>query len=214
VCLENTHNRCGGAALSVEYTAAVGRLADERGLRLHIDGARIFNAAVAQGVEARDLAAPADSITFCLSKGLCAPVGSVLCGPADFIREARRTRKVLGGGMRQAGVIAAAGIVALETMVDRLAEDHANARRLAEGLANLPGVEIELERVQTNLVFFGLRPEVHMDAKEVAAQLAERGVKVGVAGPRRFRAVTHYWIRPEDVDTAVGAFSAVLRSAV
>lgn len=214
ICLENTHNRCYGAALSVAYTAAVGRLAHERGLKLHIDGARIFNAAVAQGVEARDLAAPADSITFCLSKGLCAPVGSVLCGPADFIREARRTRKVLGGGMRQAGILAAAGIVALETMVDRLAEDHANARRLAEGLANLPGIAIEPERVQTNIVFFDLRPEVRLGTKDVAAQLAERGVKVGVAGPRRFRAVTHYWVKAEDIEQALAAFAAVLRSAL
>jgi len=211
ICLENTHNYCGGAALSAEYTAAVGRLAHEHGLKLHIDGARIFNAAIAQGVEARDLAAPADSITFCLSKGLCAPVGSVLCGPADFIREARRTRKVLGGGMRQAGILAAAGIVALETMVDRLAEDHANARRLAQGLANLPGIEIDLERVQTNILFFGLKPDVRSDAKDVAAQLAERGVKIGAVGPRRFRAVTHYWIRPEDVDAAVAAVAAVLK---
>ncbi len=214
ICLENTHNRCNGAALSVAYTAAVGHLAHERGLKLHIDGARIFNAAVAQGVDARDLAAPADSITFCLSKGLCAPVGSVLCGSADFIREARRTRKVLGGGMRQAGILAAAGIVALETMVDRLAEDHANARRLAAGLANLPGVAIAPEHVQTNIVFFDLKPEVRLGAREVAAQLAERGVKVGVAGPRRFRAVTHYWVKAEDIDRALAAFAAVLRSAL
>lgn len=214
ICLENTHNRCYGAALSVAYTAAVGHLAHERGLKLHIDGARIFNAAIAQGVEARDLAAPADSITFCLSKGLCAPVGSVLCGPTDFIREARRTRKVLGGGMRQAGILAAAGIVALETMVDRLAEDHVNARRLAEGLANLPGITIELDRVQTNIVFFDLKPEVRMDAKEISAQLVERGVKVGVAGPRRFRAVTHYWVKAKDIDRALAAFSTVLRSAL
>ncbi|MGH2628360.1 MAG: low-specificity L-threonine aldolase, partial [Anaerolineales bacterium] len=135
VCLENTHNLCGGVPIPAGYAASVGEWARRRGLFLHIDGARIFNAAVAQGVPAADLVAAADSVTFCLSKGLCAPVGSVLCGTTDFIASARRTRKQLGGGMRQAGVLAAAGIVALDTMVDRLADDHRRARELAGRLA-------------------------------------------------------------------------------
>jgi threonine aldolase len=153
VALENTQNRCGGVALTVEYTQAAGMLAHRHGLSLHLDGARIFNAAIAQGVEAADLAAPADSVTFCLSKALCAPVGSVLCGSKEFIDRAHRVRKQLGGGMRQAGVLAAAGIIALEKMRDRLAEDHARARRLAECLANLPDLVLDPGTPQTNMIF-------------------------------------------------------------
>ncbi|HUW09855.1 MAG TPA: low-specificity L-threonine aldolase, partial [Anaerolineae bacterium] len=135
ICLENTHNRCGGAVLTVDYMRSVGKLARDHEIALHLDGARLFNAAVALGVDVKELVADADSVTFCLSKGLAAPVGSVVCGSSDFVAQARRARKVVGGGWRQAGVIAAAGIVALEQMVDRLADDHANAKRLAEGLA-------------------------------------------------------------------------------
>ena len=165
ICLENTHNRCGGVSLSVEYTRQVGELAHEHGLQVHLDGARLFNAAVAQGVSAAELAGPVDSVTFCLSKGLSAPVGSVLCGSGEFIHRAHRIRKQLGGGMRQAGVLAAAGIVALETMVDRLAEDHARARTLASRLQALPG--------------YGSRPgqPVH----EHGVRLAGRGCPAGWA---------------------------------
>ena len=138
ICLENTHNRCGGPALPAAYVQAVGALARRYGLKLHVDGARVFNAAAALGVEVRELAADADSVSFCLSKGLAAPIGSVVCGSAAFIQQARRNRKLLGGGMRQAGVIAAAGIVALEQMVERLGDDHANAQRLAAGLSQIP----------------------------------------------------------------------------
>ena len=153
VALENTHNRCGGVALTPAYTQAVGELAHQHGLVLHLDGARIFNAAVVQGVTARELAEPADSVTFCLSKGLSAPVGSVICGSREFIYRAHRMRKMLGGGMRQAGILAAAGIVALETMVERLADDHRRARMLAEGLKEIPGIALDPGTPYTNMVF-------------------------------------------------------------
>jgi threonine aldolase len=214
ICLENTHNRCGGAPLSVEYTRAVGKLALHNGLRLHLDGARLFNAAVAQDASPRDLAAPADSVTFCLSKALCAPVGSVVCGTHDFIYRAHRIRKLLGGGMRQAGVLAAAGIVALNTMVDRLREDHARARRLAAGIASIPGMEIDPGNPKTNMVFCSIRPEVPLNAEEVAARIKPHGVLVGVVGPRRFRLVTHYWIDDAGVERAIEAFSVVLRTTM
>ncbi len=210
VCLENTHNRCGGAVLGPAYMAAVRGVADRHGLAVHLDGARLFNAAAALGVPVGDLARDADSVTFCLSKGLAAPIGSVLCGPRDFVDRARRARKLLGGGMRQAGVIAAAGIVALETMADRLADDHANARRLAEGLADLPGIVLDPERVATNIVIFALRPEAGSPDQLVAA-VAARGVRVLAIGGPRLRAVTHYEVSAGDVERAIGAFAAVLR---
>ncbi|HEY4687927.1 MAG TPA: low-specificity L-threonine aldolase [Anaerolineae bacterium] len=210
ICLENTHNATGGMPLTAEYTRSVAALARQHGLKLHIDGARIFNAAIALGVPASDLAREADSVTFCLSKGLSAPVGSVLCGPKDFIAEARRARKVVGGGMRQAGVIAAAGIVALETMVDRLAEDHAHAKRLAEGLADTPGFAVDPDRVWTNMVYFDLAPEVKIDAPQVERRLAERGVLLFAVGKRRFRAVTHAWVTANEIDRALLAFRSVL----
>jgi threonine aldolase len=210
VILENTHNRCGGVPITAEYTRQVGELCRRKGLRLHLDGARIFNAAIALGVPAAELAAPADSVTFCLSKGLCAPVGSVLCGSAEFIKRAWRIRKQLGGGMRQAGVLAAAGIVALEQMVDRLGEDHARARRLAQGLAAIPGLVLDQGTPATNMVFLSLAPEVPMDAAQAAQELARLGVRVGVVSKRRFRLVTHYWIDDQSVEMAVQAFKEVL----
>ena len=211
IALENTHNACHGVPLTPEYTAEVGALARCHGLRLHIDGARIFNAAAALNVDAHTLVAPADSVTFCLSKGLCAPVGSVLCGSAAFIAEARRARKVLGGGMRQAGILAAAGIVALERMTDRLREDHARAQMLAEGLAAIPGIEVA--PVFTNLVYFSLTAEGAQTAPEVAAALAERGVLIGPRDARNFRAVTHYWIDDAAITRALAAMQDVLVSA-
>ncbi len=210
VVLENTHNFCYGSPLTPEYTRTIGELVHERGLKLHIDGARIFNAAVALGVDVKELAAPADSITFCLSKGLSAPVGSVVCGSREFIEEAKRVRKVLGGGMRQAGVIAAAGIVALTQMVDRLAEDHANARRLAEGLAHIPGFEVELERIRTNIVYFDVVNGA--TAAEVAERAKEAGVLVLALGPYRIRAVTHYGIEAHHIDEALSVFEHIARS--
>ncbi len=210
VVLENTHNRCGGVALNVEYTRAAGELAHEYGLKLHLDGARIFNAAIALGVEVRDLTDPVDSVTFCLSKGLSAPVGSVLCGTSEFIAQARRMRKQLGGGMRQAGVLAAAGIVALETMVERLAEDHDRAKQLAAGLATIPGLKFDPGTPHTNMVFLSLDDDVPLSAAEVADQLKERGVGVGVVAARRFRLVTHYWIDDADIEFAIQAFQKVI----
>lgn len=211
VALENTHNRCGGVALTVEYTRFAGELAHKHGLRIHLDGARIFNAAVSQGVGAKELAAPVDSVTFCLSKGLCAPVGSVLCGSRDFIYRAHRVRKQLGGGMRQAGILAAAGIVALETMIERLDEDHLHARLLAQGLADIPGLTLDPGSPFTNMVFLSLDDEVPLDGSQVAAALSERNVRVGVVAPRRFRLVTHYWIDDDGVKRAIEAFAEVLQ---
>ncbi len=212
IVLENTHNRCGGVVLSPEYTHQVREFADERGLLMHLDGARIFNAAVALGVPARELAADFDSVTFCLSKGLCAPVGSVILGSEEFIRKVRRIRKQLGGGMRQAGIIAAAGIVALEQMVDRLEEDHCRAGALAQGLAVMPGIEPDTATPPTNMVFANLAEGMPLSAAEVAARLKEHGVLVGATGERRFRMVTHYWVDDAGIDQTVRAFQQVLAS--
>ena len=210
ICLENTHNRCGGISLSAEYTAKIGQLAQQHNLRLHIDGARIFNAAVDQGVSAAELAAPADSITFCLSKGLSAPVGSVLCGSREFIERAHRIRKQLGGGMRQAGILAAAGIVALETMTQRLEEDHQHAQLLAQGLSNIAGLVLDPNTPQTNMVFLSLAEGVPFSADEVATELAKKMIRVGVTGSRRFRLVTHYWINELGIQRAIEAFKSLL----
>ncbi len=211
VCLENTHNRCSGAALTAEYTARVAALARRHGLAVHLDGARIFNAAVALGVDVRELTRPADSLSFCLSKGLAAPVGSVVCGTRDFVAEARRARKVLGGGMRQAGIIAAAGIVALDKMIDRLREDHDNARRLAQGIARIDGLSIDLKRVQTDIVFFDIAREGLM-AEELVKRAAASGVRILSVAPQRLRAVTHYGITADDIDQAISVLTDVMRS--
>ena len=209
ICLENTHNRCGGACLTPDYMGQARALADRHNLKIHLDAARVFNAAVALGVDVRELTRDADSLSFCLSKGLSAPVGSLVCGSGDFIREARRARKVLGGGMRQGGIIAAAGIVALEEMIDRLAEDHLNARRLAEGLADIPGIALDPSRVQTNIVFFNLE-EGAPDAAEFCGRIAERGVKMGPTGGHRIRAVTHYGIEAEHIEQALAVVAQVM----
>jgi len=211
ICLENTHNRCGGVPLTPEYTDAVGDLARRHGLAVYLDGARIFNAAVALGVDVRELTRGVDTVSFCLSKGLCAPVGSLVCGTRDFIAEARRNRKIVGGGMRQAGIIAAAGIVALEQMVDRLAEDHENARRLALGLAEIPGISIDPAQVRTNIVIFDLVAERPTPA-EFAARLSADGVKVLALG-ERIRLVTHHGIDAADIDKALVAIRKVMQEA-
>jgi threonine aldolase len=211
IILENTHNRCMGTPLPPAYLRTVGRLADSHGLKLHIDGARIFNAAAALGVDVAELTAAADSVTFCLSKGLAAPVGSVLCGDDAFIAQARRVRKSVGGGMRQAGVIAAAGIVALTEMVDRLAQDHLNARALAEGLADIPGLQIEPEAIFTNIVFFRVVRD-GMDAFRLVARLGEAGVRVLPTASDQMRAVLNYHVTAADVQRALSVFSRVLKS--
>jgi len=200
VCLENTHNLCNGSPIPASYTAEVAAIAREAGAALHIDGARIFNAAIALETTAAALAKEADSVTFCLSKGLAAPVGSLICGRGEFIQKARRLRRMVGGGMRQAGVIAAAGIVALDEMVDRLADDHANARVLADGLATIPGIKIDPRLVQTNILFFMTDG---LDGAELARRLRERGVLTSApSGGRtgRIRMVTHHGIERDDID--------------
>jgi threonine aldolase len=203
LCLENTHNRRGGTCLSASQTAALCAVAHDAGFPVHLDGARIFNAAVALRVDVRQLTGPVDSVMFCLSKGLSAPVGSMLAGSQDFIERARRTRKMLGGGMRQAGVLAAAGLCALNEMVDRLAEDHANARRLAVGLRGLPGVDIDVSRVETNMVFGDCRPP--LTATVFIDRCREVGVLLDQASLYRWRMVTHRGVSVEDVDYAIDA---------
>lgn len=209
VCLENTHNRCGGTVLTPDYMGSIHDFAHSQGLLVHLDGARLFNAAVALGVDVREITQHVDSVQFCLSKGLSAPVGSILAGDAAFIAKARRVRKLVGGGMRQAGIIAAAGIVALEQMVGRLAEDHANARLLAEGLAGFPQIVIDLATVQTDIVIFKLLDERRTPGAFVRA-LAERGLLVGELGYGRIRAVTHYGIDSGDVEEALETVRTVL----
>ena len=207
VCLETTHNKCGGVPLPLDYIDAVGALTKRHGLSLHIDGARICNAAVALGEPVARVAAAADSVSVCLSKGLGAPVGSVLVGPADFILKARRLRKALGGGMRQAGVIAAAGLVALEEILPRLGEDHVNMRRLAAGLNSVPGVSLRGgEAPRTNIAFLELAPSIEF--AELQAQLRKRGIAVSGA-PGLMRVVTHHQVSAEDVDEVVAAFREI-----
>ena len=209
VCIENTQNLCGGGVLSQSDVADIAAVAKENDLPVHVDGARIFNAAVALEAPASELARDADSITFCLSKGLSCPVGSVIVGSEDFIERARRWRKMVGGGMRQAGVLAAAGVVALDTMVERLAEDHANAWRLAEGLAEIPGISIDPDSVATNLVFFDVERE---DRAELSEELSGRGVLGG--GPqKRWRYATHYGVTESDIDYVLEQVREVFSAA-
>ena len=203
LCLENTHNRAGGMPFGPQEMDAVGLTAHELGLAVHVDGARIFNAAVAVGVPAGQLVRYADSVMFCVSKGLSAPVGSVLLGKADFIERARRFRKMVGGGMRQAGVIAAAGIVALRTMVDRLATDHANARRLAEGISRTAPLSVDLSRVRTNIVLVAVN--ARLTAPEFTDRLKQDGVLTLPTGASTIRMVTHRHITAHDIDTALEA---------
>ena len=207
--LENTHNLCGGTVLSVELTRQLCALAHAHGIPVHLDGSRIFNAAAALGVPAAELARDADTVMFCLSKGLAAPVGSMVCGSAEVIERARQKRKLLGGAMRQAGVLAAAGLVALEQMIDRLPEDHATARYLAEGLALLPGFVVDLETVQTNIVFCTLEPP--LSAEAVAAALRDAGIRCSVFGAQQIRFVTHYAITRAHIDRVLSALQQIVR---
>ena len=212
IYLENTHNYCGGSPVELEYMKLAGDLAHRRGMLLHLDGARVFNAAVALKVDVADLVAPADSVMFCLSKGLSCPVGSMLCGTAEFIGRARRTRKMVGGGMRQAGVIAAAGLVALEEMIDRLAEDHQNAHLLANGIAEIPGLSLDPKTVHTNIVFFDYMVR-GKPVQRFIQELDEAGVRMWSLGPNRVRAVTHYGIERADIEAALMAMRQVLKGA-
>ena len=207
VTFEDTHNRHGGIVWPLEDLRAASDAARAHGLRVHLDGARIFNAAVASATDVADIAACADTLTFCLSKGLGCPAGSMFLGSAEAVDEARRWRKRLGGAMRQAGVIAVTGLIALDTMVDRLGDDHANARTLAEGLAELPGVRCDLSRVQTNLVFFDLENIRGADFEE---ECRKRGLLGGATGPHRVRFVTHYGITSEDIQSTLRICEEVL----
>ena len=210
VCLENTHNRCNGGVLTPADTRAVAEVAHSNGAAVHLDGARIFNASVALEVPARELARDVDDVSFCLSKGLSAPVGSLLCGSREFVDRARKWRKMVGGGMRQAGVLAAAGIVALETMIDRLADDHAHARHLADGLAQISNLSVDPQDFQTNIVFVGVDPSLG-PMQEYMGRLAQQGVKVSYPGERLFRMVTHSHITADDLDTAIQVVASVTR---
>ncbi len=203
LALENTHNFCGGAVVSMERTQAIADVAHELGLRVHLDGARIFNAAVATGRSVAELAAPADSVAFCLSKGLGAPVGSLICGDDAFIAEARRVRKLVGGGMRQAGIVAAAGLIALEQMVERLRDDHANARQLARGLAEL-GFDVNPESVETNIVIVQLdTTDDPSPSPSMRDALAAIGVLVTTPDRTKIRLVTHADVSSDDCAEAL-----------
>ena len=210
IALENTHNRCGGTYQIPAYTREVCDFAHQHGLAVHLDGARIFNAAIACGVSVKEMVSHVDSVTFCLSKGLCAPVGSILCGSREFIRQAHRIRKQLGGGMRQAGILAAAGIVALEHMVDRLIEDHIHARKLADGLRLITSIVLDEGTATTNMVFIKIRDDVNYSAQQISNLLEKQGIRIGMVGERRFRMVNHYWINDNDINKTIEAFGMIL----
>ena len=210
ILLENTHNRCNGYPIDAEYMHSVGEIARSHGLKVHVDGARIFNAAKALGVKANSLVEEVDSVSICLSKGLAAPAGSVVCGTREFITEARRVRKVLGGGMRQAGVLAAAGIVALNEMIERLGDDHANAQTLAKGLANMDGLSIDPDCVKTNIVFFEVTRN-GTTAQMLAERLSNKGIRLLPAVPNKLRAVTNYHVTRNDIEYVLSVFTKVLK---
>lgn len=210
ICLENTQNICGGIPLTAAYTREVGKLARKNNLSLHIDGARIFNAAAAQNVSIRDLVDPADSVMFCLSKGLASPIGSMLVGTSKFIARARHLRKMLGGGMRQVGVLATAGIISLEKMTTRLADDHARARKLADGLRNVKGVLVDDSSPYSNMVYLNLASDVKVDAAKIIDSALKQGVLLDCENARRFRLVTHYWVDDKAVDKVIQVFKTTM----
>ena len=215
LCIENTHNRCGGTVLNREQVETLNSLAHSHNMHVHLDGARIFNAAIALNMPVSELVRSVDSVMFCLSKGLSAPVGSMLVGSRAFIKRAHRVRKALGGGMRQAGILAAAGIVALEQMVDRMAEDHENSKLLAHGLADYPQIDVDVERVVTNMVMFSVRsaqqePLSEAETMQFLAKAQEHGVLMGHIGEGKIRAVTHYGVDAEDIKTALAAIRRTL----
>jgi threonine aldolase len=208
ICVENTHNNWSGAVLPIENLRAVRKIADNHGLKIHMDGARIFNASTASAVPVKEYARLADSVMFCLSKGLSAPVGSMLVGPKDFIGYGRRIRKALGGGMRQVGVLAAAGIIALTEMVDRLKDDHRRAKKLASAISGLPGITLDPARIETNIIIFGFsHPELTRD--QFLTELKNRGI-LAMAATGDIRFVTHKDVGDEDIDRAITAFRQIL----
>ena len=215
ILLETTAGARNGAPIPLDYMASVREIADEAGLIVHLDGARIFNAATALDVDVKEITKHVHSVSVCLSKGLCAPVGSVVVGSAEFIHRCHRLRKLVGSGMRQAGFIAAAGIVALRDMTKRLQEDHDNARQLAEGLSSIPGISIEVDKVHSNMVFFGLDETVELSAVDVVRLLREHyGVWLGARNDREFRAVLHYWLGQPEIEMLVTGMRAILSGEV
>lgn len=210
VCLENTQNICGGVPLGVDYIRSVGELAHSNHLSLHLDGARIFNAATALNVDVKVLVEPADSVMFCLSKGLASPIGSMLVGTQKFITRARHLRKMLGGGMRQVGIIAAAGIISLEKMTKRLGEDHARAKQLAEGLRQIQGLVVDAGSPSTNMVYMDLAEGVRFNTEQIVERMQKVGILLDAENARRFRLVTHYWINDEAVQKTLLAFREVM----
>jgi threonine aldolase len=211
ICLENTHNRAGGTITSPEVIEEIYQLVHQRNIQVHLDGARIFNAAIALNIEPALLTKNVDSVMFCLSKGLSAPVGSILAGSKEFIQRARKNRKMLGGGMRQAGILAAAGIIALEQMMERLKEDHKNARILGEGLANISGIKVDLETIQTNMVYFDLQ-ESGMDTYQFLPKLAKYNILGLPRPPTKVRLVTHYGISEEDIYATIKAIKEIAKN--
>lgn len=210
ICIENTQNICGGVPLTADYTRQVAELARKNNLSLHIDGARIFNSATAQNISVKELVEPADSVMFCLSKGLAAPVGSMLAGSKKFITRARHLRKMLGGGMRQVGVLAAAGLVSLEKMTKRLGEDHARAKKLADGLRQVKGIEVDAGSPSTNMVYLNLSDDVKVNSIQIAERAKKLGVLLDAENTRRFRLVTHYWVDDAGVEKTIMAFQEAL----
>lgn len=210
VLLENSYGAKNGYPLPLDYFAGVQAIAQEHGLVTHLDGARLFNAAVALNLPAQSITQYVDSVSFCLSKGLCAPVGSLLCGSRTFIHQARRVRKLLGGGMRQAGVLASAGIIALTQMIERLSDDHLHAQYLAQGLAQIPGIIISPEKIKTNIIFFQLAPEQPLTAPQVAERLRQENIWVGAEDRRTFRVVTHYWLGKMEINQLLSGLSQIL----
>jgi threonine aldolase len=210
ICLENTQNICGGVPLTAAYTREVGELARKNNLSLHIDGARIFNAAAAQNVSIRDLVDPADSVMFCLSKGLASPIGSMLVGTNKFIARARHLRKMLGGGMRQVGIIAAAGIISLDKMTKRLTDDHIRAQKLAVGLRQVKGIVVDEGSPYSNMVYLNLENDVKIDTVTIIEQALKFGVLLDSENTRRMRLVTHYWVDDNAVNKVIQAFEAAL----
>ena len=210
ICLENTQNVCGGIPLSLEYTRQVSELAHSNNLLLHIDGARIFNAAVAQNISVQKLVEPADSVMFCLSKGLASPIGSIVLGTRKFITRARHLRKMLGGGMRQVGVVAAAGIISLERMTKRLEEDHARAKKMAEGLRQVNGLIVDSDSPYTNMVYLNIAEDAGINLFQLGEHLKNLGVLVDADNAKRLRLVTHYGVDDTAVEKAISAFREVL----
>jgi threonine aldolase len=210
ICLENTQNICGGVPLTSAYTRRIAELAHRNGLFLHIDGARIFNSAVAQNVSVTDLVEPADSVMFCLSKGLASPIGSMLVGTRKFVGRARHLRKMLGGGMRQVGVLAAAGIISLEQMVTRLADDHARARKLADGLRQTRGIVVDNGSPYSNMVYLNLSDDISINAQQIGEKMKRLGILLDAENARRFRLVTHYQIDDDAIEKTIAGFRETL----